>query len=729
MTEVQRFSRHDLRVVPEPVEADVVEADMVEAVDGALVEVDQAAAQEELAAELAVVEEGEVVEGEIVDDDAVYRRPLPGRPAVPVWVTNADERRLARQWATSYALYLVRYHGARSPVYAVRAAGWVPRGAWQVARAWHGWVFDVEAKPLRARSIEGGASGEYVSLGVLRDGRVKTRLKTSGGVALAAVLIGRIGPAAYPGPVWAQAAYALGTVALAVLVFLGRPKDRPFIDRAVLTSDVAPKLQPSQVVRALRSLGISAINAAFTGDGEGITFAGDPVRDGPGWRADIDLPFGVEPSEVIARRGKLASGLRRNIGCVWPEADSEQHAGRLILFVSDKPLRQLKMPMWPLLKEGRADIFRPLPLGVDVRGRPVDLDLIFQNLLIGAMPRQGKTFSLRVLLLAASLDPIVRMLTHELKGTGDLSPLRKISHRYSSGIIDSAVESALHSLEYLDGELERRSELIKDIAARYPLLCPENKVTRGLCEDPRFDLDIIVAAIDEAQNLFAHPEFGERAAYLAERIIKVGPALGIILILATQKPNAKSLPTGVKANVVLRMALRVSDQDTNDQILGTSQYRNGNRATMFSKKDLGIGLLLGETDDPQIVRTYYIDNPQADAITDRALLMRQAAGVVTGVAAGELTAIEPAEGLPEHLDAVWPAGEKAVWLEILLPRIVADHPGLYTDWTTVDLGNACRDHGIDRKDIGRGTGPAKATRKGITRTVLDEALKDRLTPV
>jgi len=41
-------------------------------------------------------------------------------------------------------------------------------------------------------------------------------------------------------------------------------------------------------------------------------------------------------------------------------------------------------------------------------------------------------------------------------------------------------------------------------------------------------------------------------------------------------------------------------------VLGTSAYKNGIRATTFTRRDLGIGYLAGEADDPQIIRTYYL---------------------------------------------------------------------------------------------------------------------------
>jgi S-DNA-T family DNA segregation ATPase FtsK/SpoIIIE len=42
----------------------------------------------------------------------------------------------------------------------------------------------------------------------------------------------------------------------------------------------------------------------------------------------------------------------------------------------------------------------------------------------------------------------------------------------------------------------------------------------------------IVCVTDEAQNLFAYPEHGKAAGLDAEFIIKIGPAFGVVLIIA-----------------------------------------------------------------------------------------------------------------------------------------------------------------------------------------------------
>ncbi|WP_206061784.1 hypothetical protein [Nonomuraea basaltis] len=112
-------------------------------------------------------------------------------------------------------------------------------------------------------------------------------------------------------------------VLIGVAGLIGTPADQPLLDRAVLPNRVR-KLTSDQVLDALGSLGISAINQALGKAGRGITFPAPIMRGGPGWRAEVDLPLGVTVGEVLEKRDKLASGLRRALGCVWPEPVSEE---------------------------------------------------------------------------------------------------------------------------------------------------------------------------------------------------------------------------------------------------------------------------------------------------------------------------------------------------------------------------------------------------------------------
>ncbi|WP_239382121.1 hypothetical protein [Frankia sp. CIT1] len=222
--------------------------------------------------------------------------------------------------------------------------------------------------------------------------------------------------------------------------------------------------------------------------------------------------------------------------------------------------------------------------------------------------------------------------------------------------------------------------------------------------------------VDECQNLFAHAVHGAEAGELATDIIKLGRALGIILILATQRPDAESLPTGVSANVSVRFCLRVMGQVENDMILGTSMYRNGIRATTLHPGDRGIGYLVGTADTPLIVRSAYLDTPASARIAERARAGRAAAGTLAGHAIGETDAgAVPVYSLLDDILAVVPPSETKVWSETVTERLAALRPGVYAGWGAEQLAAALKPLGIDTIQIGRRVDGRLVNRRGIDR--------------
>lgn len=639
------------------------------------------------------------------------------RPIVPGWARRARNWLALLRWAVDFAAYTAGYHVVRVPLYEMRLAVRAPRGLGRVAAAVCRWVLDTEGRPLRDAAAARGDDVMYLRLSEQREERVsrRTRLVLAMGAlsAIAVVVLALL-------PWWLR--YPVASVAVAVLGMVGTNPDQPVFRRAVVPHTVQ-RLTSDVVVRALGALGLAEVNKALAKGGGGVSFPNPITRDGPGWRADVDLPHGVIVADVVERRERLASGLRRPIGCVWPEPDQTEHAGRLVLWVGDQDMNKAKPRPWPLAKTGQADLFGPVPFGHDQRGRLVTVLLMFANVLIGAMPRQGKTFAVRVLLLAAALDPSVQVRVFELKGTGDLSALDKVAHHYGSGNDDDVIAACVASLRQLvQEELPRRAKTIRTLPKD---ICPESKVTPDLAARPSLGLFPIVLGIDECQELFSHPKYGAEASELCTRLIKVGPALGVILILATQRPDKDSLPTGVSANVGIRFCLRVMGQTENDMVLGTSMYRNGIRATTFTNRDKGIGYLVGSADEPQIVRGAYIDAPTADRIADRARAMRQATGTLDGHAIGETTHHGDAAQVSVLVDVatVIRPGEGKVWSEIVADRLAALRPQTYGTWATqparakaVQVAAALKPYGVTTVQVWA-TGPngESGNRRGLVR--------------
>ncbi|MER5889906.1 cell division protein FtsK [Streptomyces sp. NPDC001941] len=642
------------------------------------------------------------------------------RPVLAGWLTNRRDFLATARHTGANVGYAALFHGVRLPVYAGRLSLMSPRGACRFVSSTHRWVWDREAAPLREFAVRNEDVEEYMRLARLRAGRVRLR----GLVTLVAAVFG-IGFALYLYVMAPGFLYAFAAGGVLLLGVAGQQPDAPVVGPAVLKTEVQ-KLTGSIVLRGLDSIGNAKITAAIKkgGDMNGMRFTSEIVRDGPGYRADLDLPYGVTPDDVMKEREPLASGLRRKVGCVWPAPDPEQHEGRLVLWVGDKPMNETTKPAWPLLKSGQVDLFKPVVFGNDQRMRDVSVTLMFAAIVVGSIPRMGKTFLMRLLLLIGALDPRAEIHAFDFKGTGDFSALEPVCHRYRAGEEDEDIEYVVQALRELKEELRRRAKVIKSLPRSR---CPESKVTPELASDKKLGLHPILVGLDECQVAFEHEKYGQEIEAICTDITKRGPALGMVGMFGTQRPDAKSLPTGISANAVLRFALKVMGQPANDMILGTSMYKAGYRATMFSRSDRGICWMAGEGDDPRIVASAFVDAVAAEQVVTRARTMRDEYGNVTGHAIGHGPAHTTvgSDILADVLDVI-ADDEKAVWCERIATRLAAHTPATYDGWQGENVTAALKPWGIKAGQVWGTTDDGEgANRRGIKRADITAAITRR----
>lgn len=646
----------------------------------------------------------------------------PRREILPGWAKDRESAKAAAAWAVKHYGHATGYHSVRLPVYYGKLAARSPLGLGRIVAGFWGWVRDTEDRDNRL-AVRGNTADAVTYLRLREDHRRQVRARLFLAFLLLLTVAGIAAYIAY-GIDSLMVQLGLTLAALAGLGLLGRNPDKPITGRAV---DAAkePRLTSELIVNALGSLGIARLNQALAKEGpKAIPFVSPIMRDGAGFRAELDLPPGVTASEVIEQRDRLASGLRRSLGKVWPETDPEVHVGRLILYVADKSLAQSKPAPWPLAKAGKVNVFEPIPIGVDQRGRTVTVTLMFAAGLIGALPRMGKTFTLRLLCLAAALDPRVELHTYNLKGGSDLGMLDAVGHANRSGDDPEDMDYLIRDLREGAIEMRRRYKVIRNLPRE---VCPESKVTDALASDRSLGLHPIFWAFDETQVMFEHPTYGAEIAEIVTDLVKRGPAVGIMVWLATQRPDARSIPTGISANAVLRLCLKVMGQVENDMVLGTSMYKAGIRATTFGRKDLGIAYLVGEGDDPLIVRSSYVDSPTAEVICARARAARLAAGRLTGMAAGEVLPDDETGSILDHLLAVWPEHDPQwpngkVWCDELANRL-AEHKGsLYAGWTGAQVTAAVKPHGIRTVQVKKNLDGEQTNKRGLVRRDVTDTL-------
>jgi len=554
------------------------------------------------------------------------------RPLVPAWVRNPDERREMLRNKGGHGAYVVAWHASRAlPVHLPRTIGYTVRGAHRTVRGFTGWAFDREHAPVRAEAIRSLQLAEARSQYRQRSARVKWRGSiywSTWAVAIAAVSVGWA-----LGATWQR---YLGLVVVAgILAYVGRPIDRPAYTPAIVRARYA-KLTAELVEGAIIAAGLAKVDK----DGRhGIDWIDPCQRDGAGWLAVIDLPKGVTVGSAIDARESIASGLHVPAERLWIERDNRSER-RVRIWVGDRAMREVAPPAWPLLRAGKVDLFGEWPFAVTARGRIAHMCLMFTSVLAGGAPRMGKSFALRLMLLAAALDPTAEIHGADMKGGSDLLCLEPVAHTLIVGDDPEDLEHLVYDLRAVQREMKRRYGLLRQMARDHDMRAPEGKVSRELADDKQLGLHPIVYALDECQIAFAKSnQYGEETEEIVTDLVKRGPAAGVTMLLGTQRPDKESVPVGIRDNVQTRFALRVMTGTASDMVLGGGESIQGHKAHHFGRSDLGVGWLKDATPTSgiEVVRSYYIDQPTAEVVVARARALRERAGTLSGEAAGIAT--------------------------------------------------------------------------------------------
>lgn len=440
---------------------------------------------------------------------------------------------------------------------------------------------------------------------------------------------------------WSAA--GLASVALAIV---GRRKDGSPGRKAVLggARTLAWTMDSQLLVDAFR-------DAKLIGKDETLRLVERAARVGEGWAVTVDLPATRKAVDVIKHRDALASALAVDEVQLIVERVRGRggHAGRVSLWVADEdpyagpPLRM------PLLDVEWWDAWRPVPFGRDARNRRVDLPLVWTSLLVGAIPRQGKTFATRLAAAGLVLDPYARLYVFDGKGGKDWEAAEQIAYRYVCG----------DELEHAYAVRDHLVELVAEVQSRYARMatldddvCPESKITPAISRDVDLGMPITGVVIDEVQVFLENPtreQVGGKkttlGAYIADLLtylVRKGPAAGVVVILATQRPDSNTIPSRLRAVLGSRFALRVMDWRDSNIVLGEQMNTRGYDASTLLPSHKGVGILRpdGETDAgadmiAMTVRTYYMPNAEWRVICARGRALREAAGTLAGHAVGD----------------------------------------------------------------------------------------------
>jgi S-DNA-T family DNA segregation ATPase FtsK/SpoIIIE len=226
------------------------------------------------------------------------------KPVIPEHWQTWERARGHVKLAAARNAHAAAYHGVRAPAYLVLTAWWAFVGIGRTVALLLAWWHVSDLHKLERQAAADGLLSDH-----LRIHKAGKETRTARGFILGACSAGLVGAVCFLSlaPPWAWVLTA--AVGVPLLARVGRPAHKPIVTAATPAATVQA---PSQdvITRALGSLGIAGIDR-WLRDGWELVFP-SPVRDdGPGWRAEVDLPYGCAATQVIERREQLASGLRR----------------------------------------------------------------------------------------------------------------------------------------------------------------------------------------------------------------------------------------------------------------------------------------------------------------------------------------------------------------------------------------------------------------------------------
>lgn len=238
-------------------------------------------------------------------------------------------------------------------------------------------------------------------------------------------------------------------------------------------------------------------------------------------------------------------------------------------------------------------------LGRDVSGKPIIADLAkMPHLLVAGATNSGKSIcinSFLISLLYKNTPQDVKFIVVDPKRV-EMSVYNGIPHLLTPIITDH--EKAVNALKWAVAEMERRYKLLAEAGKRNILEYNEAAPSK---------LFYLVVIIDELADLMSVARNDVEAAIV--RLSQMARAVGIHLVLATQRPSVEVITGLIKANITSRIAFSVASQVDSRTIIDSAGADKllGNGDMLF---------IVAETPKPRRIQGAYVGGNEVHKVVD-----------------------------------------------------------------------------------------------------------------
>jgi DNA segregation ATPase FtsK/SpoIIIE-like protein len=356
------------------------------------------------------------------------------------------------------------------------------------------------------------------------------------------------------------------------------------------------------------SLDLEAALSNFRVQGKVVGICTGPVIT----RFEIELAPGIKVSRISGLSDDLALALKAKTIRILAPIPGKSAVG------IEVPNRNSHIVYVRSILESR--VFDPKPdnikivLGKDIAGDPYVMDLAkAPHLLIAGQTGSGKSVCINTLMasiLCSKSPEELRMILVDPKVV-ELKPYEKIPHLLHPVVTDP--ETAVQALKWACWEMDRRYEVLAKARVRN-LAGYNDKFVKGKLEGLVDDEDnarmcFIVIIIDELADLMMVA--GKDVEISIARIAQKARAVGIHLVLATQRPSTNVITGTIKANLPTRISFKVASHIDARTIMDKAG----------AEKLLGRGdMLFRSITDPEPVRVHgaFLEDDEAELLADAA---------------------------------------------------------------------------------------------------------------
>ncbi|MEU2430762.1 FtsK/SpoIIIE domain-containing protein [Streptomyces sp. NPDC007861] len=455
---------------------------------------------------------------------------------------------------------------------------------------------------------------------------------------------------------------------------------------ANIRSSEGEPITPSIVVKALRDLGVPALARAIKEMGDAGASMLGPIRiAGCGVEVDVTLPSGVSTNEVQSKRRKLAENLTRHEHEVF--ITIPQAARTVRLWIADSGALDEPIGPSPLTTDNSMTAnytTGKAPWGQDLRGDAAALSLYQRHLLITGLSNQGKTVALRSLALWLSLDKSVQFLMGDLKGVGDWAMFDGLATTLIQGPTDEHVIQVTEMVEGAVDEMNRRIQAPPGTVFPPLIVLVDEAQVAFMCP-----------AKDDDKRPYGGSKANSRYFMAVRKIHNQGRAVNVLMWQGTQDPTNENLPKLVREGAHTRASLALGTESQARMALGDKAV-DGGAAPNLLRPGLDRGTLVVASDGITIpagqssitVRTHYIDDDAAEAITDRAKALRD--GVTTLHSIDRGTEHDPLADIAAVI-----GDAPRVRTKDVLARLATRNTDAYGSWSFIDLKRVLDDAGAE----------------------------------